>query len=611
MIRDPAFHQRILEDMTDGVVTVDLAGKIVTFNRAAAAILGLDAAQLLGSTLAEHFFSDQENDDFNQVILDAVYQSQTTHNRVVAYKRHDGLRWLSVTTSFLRAPCEEEAPRNGEPPADGGSLEKLGVIILVDDVTEVEALRAVEAELKQGLESKHKELQAAYLSLEERNRRIEVFTKRARLARYFATALVMALVLGVGGYGWHTGAFSLDSVVGSRTVHTAPAPQSSFTVTPTPISSNIRVVGTIQPGQIVNVVSPFDGVVRDKLFRYGAPVQRGAVVLELDTDELESSLRDARSKHIKAEQQLRKLKNWRNSPEVVRAHRSVLSQQHSVGEVERKMAETKILLDKGIVAAQEYTNLQEQLHSQETQLESAQHDLKVTLDEGNEENLQVAVLEFENAQDALDKLEREFGEAVVRAPVSGIAIMPQDTGDSSDPVPIEIGSKVTTGAPMFSIADLEALTVDGVIDEIDVGKVVVGQPVTVTGDAFVDYPMTGEVVAVSSQAASEQAGGDLPKFPLTARIGVLTPPQRQNVRIGMSAYLDIQIGGKPDALIVPTDALHSSDGQSWLLRRDPKTGAVGRVEVTTGPTTLLGVEILSGLQPGDVIILGSAEGGES
>ncbi|MGH6919261.1 MAG: PAS domain S-box protein, partial [Geminicoccaceae bacterium] len=322
MVRDPAFDQRILENMTDGVVTIDLAGKIVTFNPAAAAILGVDAAQLLGSTLAEHFFGEEANDDFNQVILDAVYQSQTTHNRVVAYKRDDGLRWLSVTTSFLRAPCEE-ASRPGDTDADGAP-ENLGVIILIDDVTEVEALRAVEAGLKEDLESKHKELQTAYLSLEERNRRIEVFTKRARLARYFATGLVLALVLGAGGYGWHTGAFNLDTVVESATVEATPAPQSSFTVTPTPISSNIRVVGTIQPGQIVNVVGPFDGVVGTKFFRYGDPVERDAVVLELDTDELESKLRDARGKYIKAEQQVRQLKNWRNSPEVVRAQRSVL-----------------------------------------------------------------------------------------------------------------------------------------------------------------------------------------------------------------------------------------------------------------------------------------------
>jgi multidrug efflux pump subunit AcrA (membrane-fusion protein) len=76
----------------------------------------------------------------------------------------------------------------------------------------------------------------------------------------------------------------------------------------------------------------------------------------------------------------------------------------------------------------------------------------------------------------------------------------------------------------------------------------------------------------------------------------------------MSAYLDIETRAKPDALIVPAEGVHSSDGKSWVLLRDPKTGAVRRVEVATGPTTIQGVEILAGLKPGDVIVLGSAEG---
>jgi multidrug efflux pump subunit AcrA (membrane-fusion protein) len=123
--------------------------------------------------------------------------------------------------------------------------------------------------------------------------------------------------------------------------------------------------------------------------------------------------------------------------------------------------------------------------------------------------------------------------------------------------------------------------------------------------------MTGEVVATSSQAASEKSERGLPKFPVTARIAALTPAHRQNVRIGMSAYLDIQTREKPDALIVPAEAVHSGEGGAWVFMRDRDSGTVRKIEVTTGPTTIEGVEILSGLEPGDVIILGSADGPQS
>lgn len=72
MERDTIIAGRILDDMTDGVLAIDLTGKIITFNPSAAGILGISRKEALGRTFGEIFLLVEENDDFNQTILDEM-----------------------------------------------------------------------------------------------------------------------------------------------------------------------------------------------------------------------------------------------------------------------------------------------------------------------------------------------------------------------------------------------------------------------------------------------------------------------------------------------------------------------------------------------------------
>ncbi|MBI4858992.1 MAG: PAS domain-containing protein [Candidatus Riflebacteria bacterium] len=68
-----ALFEKILSNMREGVMTADLTGRIMTFNRAAAGLLGLEAREVLGRSFAEVLFFDQRNDCFNELLLGAIY----------------------------------------------------------------------------------------------------------------------------------------------------------------------------------------------------------------------------------------------------------------------------------------------------------------------------------------------------------------------------------------------------------------------------------------------------------------------------------------------------------------------------------------------------------
>lgn len=114
----------VLRDMSEGVILISPNSMISLVNPAAEHILDRRAGELLGKSFADCFFEYPENDRFNQMILDAVYDPDALHVDVVPYYTGKQLRHLHVTTSFLR---------------DGG--ERTGIIAVLGDVSELVVLR--------------------------------------------------------------------------------------------------------------------------------------------------------------------------------------------------------------------------------------------------------------------------------------------------------------------------------------------------------------------------------------------------------------------------------------------------------------------------------------
>jgi len=117
--------QNILESVPVGLLVIDPKGEIVTTNRAASEILGYSSEMLKGKGWGELFFDNDQNIDFNQVILDVIQEKRVNLHRSVNYSRPTGetLR-LSITTSFLK---ENE--------------EVAGIVVLMDDITEIDRVR--------------------------------------------------------------------------------------------------------------------------------------------------------------------------------------------------------------------------------------------------------------------------------------------------------------------------------------------------------------------------------------------------------------------------------------------------------------------------------------
>ena len=80
---------RILRDMNDGVLVVDMHGKIIYINGKGCGMLGVDGS-VSGKNYSRVFLENETNeinDGFHQFVLDAIYDKENTHTGKVSIRR--------------------------------------------------------------------------------------------------------------------------------------------------------------------------------------------------------------------------------------------------------------------------------------------------------------------------------------------------------------------------------------------------------------------------------------------------------------------------------------------------------------------------------------------
>lgn len=587
MDRDAVIYKNVLDNMSGGVMTVGLDGRILTFNPAAARILGLARDEVLDHVLAEVLMAIEGLDAFFQALMDAVYEADVEHQRVVEVQHGDKTVSLAVTSSYL------QSVRDGE-------VQRIGVIAIFNDITELKDLREAELRMAEKAKAQHAELQDAYRRIEENNQALRTATQRERVAALG----VVVLFLAVGLYAWQTDPgpdFNEPSLpVASETV--VPADLRTVVVTPQRLTSTVILSGHLAPRREVQVTSPLTGTVAALHFQHGERVTHGQRLVELDTTEAEKKYREAQAAYIKARLRFHELENWENSVEVVRARRTLNRTRRQLETQQNKRDETAFLLEKGIIPASEHEAAEQQLYNMRLDYEAVQQDLEAVLARGGAQEKQVARLELDNARIQMQLMEDILQKSRVNAPVTGVVLPPRQS--EQDGQRLVIGGETQQGALLLTVGDLDGLSVVGEVDEVDVAKVRLGQQVAISGDAFPGVELRGSIVHVSSQASQpEQGRENVPVFEVRAVIENLSAAQRQQVRLGMSANLEVVVYDKPDSLLVPLSAVQVRNGKTWLRVKDRETGAVKQIEVDTGVTTLDAVEIVHGLQAGDEVML--------
>jgi RND family efflux transporter MFP subunit len=293
-----------------------------------------------------------------------------------------------------------------------------------------------------------------------------------------------------------------------------------------------------------------------------------------------------------------------------------VNQAQSLSDVQASVKDTELKLQD---AEREFT-MQKTLFEQGLLGHDAFRSSQIKRDQAAE-NLRAARMRYQIVEDRGIPISGNASSqnARVTAPMSGVVIKKG----------VELGETVTSGVSsfnagtvLFTVADLKSLIIRVNLNEVDIAKVHVGQPVRITLDAYPQKVFTGKVGFVSPSA-------ELVEKIKVFKVEIALDELGESFRTGMSANVEILGEKRNKAISIPLEALQKRDGQTIAYRLKAnlkpkqlaaaKDALAGRnkfiwlsdhwkdyfevIPVSAGIATLERVEILAGLRPGEQVAL--------
>lgn len=360
------------------------------------------------------------------------------------------------------------------------------------------------------------------------------------------------------------------------------------------ITATISVSGNLEaPGdRLVSFTVP--GTVDSVLVKKGDSVKRGDVLAQLETTDLQRNvdlsrthLAQAQAQYNVADQQLRATvyPNYYGTYVV-----DIPSLWKALDDANGRVEQVRVLTEQGDVteANAVLDQLLDDIASARVSSEARNWELPAQV-KAMQYQRDAAAAAVTGAQLALQAAKDMLGDATITAPIDGmVATANVKEGD--------ILTAANLAVPAFRIVDPSNLDMTGLIDEMDVAGIKLGQDVVVTLDALPGVDVSGTVTFISD-AALIQAGVVL--YPTTISLKNPDP----GVKDGMSATADIIVEKHDSVLILPTSAVFKGTNGGdivYLIGSDGKSMAQ---VVTTGLRSGRNVEITSGLRDGDVVAL--------
>lgn len=315
--------------------------------------------------------------------------------------------------------------------------------------------------------------------------------------------------------------------------------------------SNTRA-GTIKACHRAKMAPPAGGQISQLLVKKGQRVKAGQVLLRLWSEDLQAQER-------LAHEQL--------GTTQIQAYQSCAEADLAEKEADR----ARKLVDKGFISPEALDQKISAAKVRRTACEAARSMI-------DQNHTHIAL-----AKAALDRM-------VLRAPFDGIvADISGELGEYATPSPPGIPTP-----PAIDLIDDRCLYVSAPIDEVDASVVKVGQESRITLDAIKGREFAGKVRRIAPYVI------DLEKQARTVEVEVgFDAPQTANLLVGYSADVEIIHDAHRQVLRIPAQAL--LEGKRVLLYRPD--GVLEDRTVTTGLTNWDYVEIVSGLNEGDQVVI--------
>ena len=349
-----------------------------------------------------------------------------------------------------------------------------------------------------------------------------------------------------------------------------------------PFREFVDVEGIVQPIQTVQVNALESGFVERIVAEEGTMLQAGDTILILSNPELLRSTFDEQEEWQNSERNYRE-QEIEMQQKSITLRQQALDAEHQMAALDKSLRQSREEFRMGIkskaeldVAEEEYRY---QLKRTGLQMESLRHDSAAT-------RLKREMLRA-NREASARKLSRSSGRTahlVVRATVAG----------QLSYLGVVLGQQVAAGESVGSIKVLTEYKVRASLSEYYIDRITTGLPAHIQQEAQ-KYPL--RISKVVPEVKDRNFPCDL----------IFTAEKPTNIRLGKSYRVQIELGKPEKCLVIPRGNFYQQTAGQWIYRLSPDGTTARKTPVKIGRQNPQQYEVLSGLQPGDKVLVSGYE----
>jgi multidrug efflux pump subunit AcrA (membrane-fusion protein) len=333
----------------------------------------------------------------------------------------------------------------------------------------------------------------------------------------------------------------------------------------------VAASGTVEAIESVDLGFQVAGRVARVYIDEGQNARRGQCLAELEATDYEYGLQAAEGQAGVAQASLDKARAGTRAEELEQA-KVVFERAEDDYKRYRQLYERKSM------AAADFSKVEAAYRAARAQYQMAQNGARV-------EDRAAAGSALKQAEAQVAVSRKRVADTRLLAPLGGVLARRN----------IDPGEMVSAGLPAFTIMSLDPVRVRAGVPETDVGRVHKGQRARISIPALDGRQFTGTVdlVGVAADPASR-----------TFSIRIVVPNPGLLLKAGMIAEANIEGSGTVDTLVIPGEAVvHDSQGSTLVYVYYPSQKQVHARRVEAGSVRDRGIEIVSGLTPGDLVVV--------
>lgn len=334
--------------------------------------------------------------------------------------------------------------------------------------------------------------------------------------------------------------------------------------------------GRVRTPERVELASQITARVSAIMVREGDTVSAGQLLLQLDPDEWQASVEQARASMAQAESRLRQI----SESSLPLAEQTLRQAQANARQTARHHQRVSELVTNGFYSPAQLDDVELARDVAASQLQAAQIQVSNHSQDGSE--VRLARSNVDQARAALAVAQARLDHATLRAPVAGQVLTRHAEG----------GATVQPGKLLLTLAPDVDTELTAQIDEKNFGLLALGQRARVSADAYPSESFDARVSYIAPSIDAQRG---------SVEIRLAVPQAPAYLRHDMTVSIDIEAAQRPDALSVPCDSLRDIAGMPWVMAvRDNRTV---RQAVRLGLRGSGRCEVVDGLKAGEAVLV--------